>query len=92
MNIHTTTYSPRPCIVCGRWKAMFHGWYTRFFTIPPSPMIGGPPGGQGTALHAIVEYENGICKLVDYDDIEFIDHSEFAGIAWPEYMKEKNDD
>ena len=37
-----------------------------------------------SAVDAIVEYENGICKLVDYDDIKFIDHSEFADIAWPE--------
>ena len=83
MNAHVNTYEPRPCYAKCR-KAMFHGWYHKYFVVPPSPMIGGYPGGQMSDLYAIVEYEHGTCDLVTYDDIKFIDNSAFKEYAWPE--------
>lgn len=90
MNAHVNTYEPRPCYAIGR-KALFHGWYHEYFVVTPSPMIGGPPGGQKSNLWAIVEYEDGSCDFVSYDRIMFIDHGKFDEIAWPE-PEEKTDD
>lgn len=83
MNVHVNAYELRPCYVKGR-KAMFHGWHHAYYVVPPSPVLGGYPGGQMSNLYAIVEYENGCCDLAEYDYVRFIDNGAFKEIAWPE--------
>lgn len=62
----------RPCMVDGK-KALFHRMYTHNYVIAPSPMLGGPPGGQLSFNLAVVEYENGELGEVPATKIKFLD-------------------
>ena len=56
--------------------AKFHMWYTTANVLDPSPMIGGTPGGQICSTFALVELENGWCRLVYPTDVHFLDTNE----------------
>ena len=62
----------RPCIVKGR-KALFHGWSNKAEVIPPSPMVGGHPGGQLSQTVALVEYEDGSVHEAYPSEVRFLD-------------------
>lgn len=64
----------RPCSVDGRPGA-FHRWADVARTIPPSPMVGGYPGGQLWSVIGIVELENGKVEEVGPSRIVFEDKS-----------------
>lgn len=61
-------------------KALFHCWNFRSELCDASPMIGGHPGGQVSAIFAIVEYEDGTVHEVEPQNIRFADNamSEYA--------------
>lgn len=69
----------RPCEVKGR-KATFHTWTQQSWVVPPSPMIGGHPGGQMSTTWAVVEYEDGTVHEVCPTDIRFTDKEEKADV------------
>lgn len=64
----------RPCIVDGK-KALFHKWIEQKWVVPPSPFIGGEPGGQISQNYALVEYEDGKCAFVNPLNVKFLDYS-----------------
>ena len=66
----------RPCIVNVDNKevqAVFHMFYTEYWDVPPSPMIGGSPGGQMSMAMALVEYNDGTVGKVPACLIRFTD-------------------
>lgn len=56
--------------------AKFHMWYTEAYVLAPSIMISGAPGGQVINTMALIELENGWCKLVYPTDVHFLDTNE----------------
>lgn len=54
-------------------RAFFHLFTTSAYTVEPSPLIDGLPGGQISKPCAIVEYENGEVCLVTPDSVRFLD-------------------
>lgn len=71
----------RPCYVEGK-KAMFHQWITRAQIAPPSPMIGGAPGGQLMDVVGLVEMEDGHMKEVYPYSVVFADGGDFDTVAF----------
>lgn len=67
------TVELRPCLVGGK-KHLFHRWSWRAWTIAPSPLMGGDPGGQASVTMAIVEDEFGQIREVYPRDVRFIDN------------------
>lgn len=70
----------RPCFVTEerktrnvQHKALFHCWYEMNDIIPPSPMIGGMPGGTIKRIYAIVEFEDGSIHECMPEHITFVD-------------------
>lgn len=57
-------------------RAFFHLFTTSAYTVEPSPLKGGHPGGQISTPCAIVEYENGEVVLVTADSVRFLDTEE----------------
>jgi hypothetical protein len=62
----------RKCKVRGD-IAYFHRWTEYKNVINPSPMIGGPSGGQIQYPLAIVESEDGNILMVNPGSIQFVD-------------------
>lgn len=60
----------RHCTVCGE-KAVFHGWFEKSWVVPPSPLMGGHPGGTVGGVFGIVEYDDGKIGEVLPSDISF---------------------
>lgn len=71
----------RPCWVEGK-KAMFHQWVIRAQIAPPSPMVGGAPGGQLMDVFGLVELEDGHMKEVYPYSVVFADGGDFAETAF----------
>lgn len=65
-----TTADYRPCIIDGE-KAMFHRWEDKSWIVPPSPMVGGHPGGVVRGTYAIVEMEDGTVREVEPLKVQF---------------------
>lgn len=65
----------RPCVVKGK-KALFHRWAEYSDVVPPSPMVGGAPGGVIKSTLAIIEYEDGTIKRCYSEEIKFLDRKE----------------
>ena len=66
----------RPCVVNVDNKevqAVFHMFYIEYWDVPPSPMIGGSPGGQMSMAMALVEYKDGTVGKVPACLIRFTD-------------------
>lgn len=62
----------RPCIV-GHQRALFHCWEQRSEVVPPSPMVGGHPGGVVSLNLGIIEREDGTIHKAYPEEIRFID-------------------
>ncbi len=65
----------RPCLANGR-KAFFHRWTECPDIVPPSPMVGGAPGGVIKSTFAIVEYEDGTINRCYPEEIKFLDRED----------------
>ena len=66
----------RRCTVNGE-DALFHRWSVRSNVVPPSPMVGGAPGGTIQLTMAIIEYvKSGQVAEVVPEDIVFCDSKE----------------
>lgn len=53
--------------------AWFHCWSQEAHVVDASPLMGGHPGGQISALYALVEVPGGNCILVRPDRVRFTD-------------------
>ena len=67
----------RPCYFKGR-RAMFHRWTEYKNVVPPSPLAGGHCGGNISVLYGLIETEDGKCKLVLPENIQFADGGGFG--------------
>lgn len=65
----------RPCLANGK-KAFFHRWIECSDVVPPSPMVGGAPGGVIKSTFAIVEFEDGTINRCYPEEIKFLDRKE----------------
>lgn len=65
----------RPCLANGK-KAFFHKWIDVSSVVPPSPMVGGAPGGTVKQTYALVEYEDGTINRCYPEEIKFLDRKE----------------
>lgn len=63
VDIFETGRGGRKCLV-GDEKAYFHGIFQFADTVPPSPMVGGDPGGQIAYPVAVVEKQDGTLTTV----------------------------
>ena len=87
----------RPCVIDGTKCALFHGWSQDSSVIPPSPMIGGHPGGTVSGVLGIVELKDGsVCKVnptsIVFTDDKFEEYD--WETKWPKtnpYIKEKGE-
>lgn len=68
---HTST-ATRPCIYDGKSFA-FHRWIDVANVVPPSPMVGGAPGGQFWNVNALIESGDGKVITAYPKDIAFDD-------------------
>lgn len=66
----------------------FHLWEQFSTVVPPSPMVGGPPGGTVSSVYGIVEFSDGI-KRVDPITIKFTDEDHAALCAYEKWLSEK---
>ena len=70
-------------------KAMFHQWIIRAQVAPPSPMVGGEPGGQLMDVFGLVEMEDGHMKEVYPYSVVFADGGDFATTAFKPIEEQK---
>ena len=64
-------------------KAFFYGFFTQAEVIAPSPLKGGPPGGQLADVYAVVEHEDGSVHRVMPELIRFLNSpAKFAEYDW----------
>lgn len=64
-------WETRLCKVDGK-LGCFHTWEQFAEPIPPSAMVGGPPGGQMSRVYGIVEFRDRVRRVAPFD-IKFID-------------------
>lgn len=64
----------RKCEVNGE-KAYFHKWITIANVVPPSPRIGGTPGGQIQYTLGLIETKDGEVRKVEPSEIRFTEES-----------------
>ncbi len=81
-----TGVSLRPCVLLGNKahpdeRALFHRWVDRAYIVPPSPMVGGDPGGQMWNVYGLVELEDGSVIKVPASSIRFLDNR-FGDYSW----------
>ena len=50
-------------------QGWFHGLFTDYWVLEPSPMVGGHPGGQMSQIFCIVETKKGELLKVPVDDV-----------------------
>lgn len=67
----TIEFKTRLCEVDGK-LGYFHCWEQFAEPIPPSAMVGGPPGGQMSRVYGIVEFRDRVRRVAPFD-IKFID-------------------
>ena len=77
----------RSCTVDGR-PGVFHLWEQFSTVVPPSPMVGGPPGGTLSSVYGIVEFSDSV-KRVDPINIKFTDEDNSYLSAYEEWLSEK---
>lgn len=70
--ITVTNSEYRPCLVNGK-NALFHRWEDASRLVPPSPAVGGHPGGRVSGVLAIVEFEDGTVDEVPPSAVKFLD-------------------
>ena len=77
----------RSCMVDGR-PGNFHLWEQFSTVVPPSPMVGGPPGGTVSSVYGIVEFSDGV-KRVDPITIKFTDEDHIYLSEYEKWLSEK---
>lgn len=88
--IPVSTTDLRPCTV-DNMKALFHRWEDKSWIVPPSPMVGGHPGGEVRGVFAIVEMEDGSIREVEPAQVNFGDnHRLFQKYAFGNFEGEQN--
>ena len=78
----------RSCMVEGR-PGYFHLWEQFSTVVPPSPMVGGPPGGTVSSVYGIVEFSDGV-KRVDPIHIIFTDEDNSYLSAYEKWLSERD--
>ncbi len=63
----------------------FHCWEHFSKSIPPSPLVGGAPGGVFSKIFGIVEFSDGV-KRIDPTDIKFCDEENGMLVALEKKM------
>jgi hypothetical protein len=53
-------------------NCLFHCWHEKKWVVDESPMIGGHPGGQMSAMFGVVEYSDGSIHLIAAEMIQFV--------------------
>lgn len=84
IKIHT-----RDCVVDGQ-PGYFHTWEQYSQVVPPSPLVGGHPGGTIAQVFGIVEFSDGVRRIEPYK-IEFVDEEHANLVAFEKFLKEKGD-
>lgn len=80
---------PRPCIVNGRIKAVFHGWAEYERPIRKDELGDGSPAGNVKGVNALVEYLSGDVEAISPKKIRFLDSkSVFEEFNWKDGDKE----
>ena len=82
-----TKQATRSCMVDGR-PGNFHLWEQFSTVVPPSPMVGGPPGGTVSSVYGIVEFSDGV-KRVDPINIKFTDEDHIYLSEYEKWLSEK---
>lgn len=77
----------RSCMVDGR-PGIFHLWEQFSTVVPPSPMVGVPPGGTVSSVYGIVEISDGV-KRVDPINIKFTDEDHIYLNEYEKWLSEK---
>ena len=76
----------RPCVIKGtngKQKCLFHRWSQESWIVPPSLLAGGHNGGVISKIMAVMEFEDGSVRLVNYDTFEFCDsNGGFLDFSW----------
>lgn len=78
----------RSCMVEGR-PGNFHLWEQFSTVVPPSPMVGGAPGGVISNVYGIVEFSDGV-KRVDPINIEFTDEDHSYLSAYEKWLSKRD--
>lgn len=84
IKIHT-----RDCVVDGQ-PGYFHTWEQYSQVVPPSPLVGGHPGGTIAQVFGIVEFTDGVRRVEPYD-IKFVDEEHANLVAFEKFLNEKGD-
>lgn len=84
IKIHT-----RDCLVDGQ-PGYFHTWEQYSQVVPPSPLVGGHPGGTIAQVFGIVEFPDGVRRVEPYD-VEFVDEEHANLVEYEKWLKEKGD-
>lgn len=84
IKIHT-----RDCMVNG-CPGYFHTWEQYSEVVPPSPLVGGHPGGTIAQVFGIVEFSDGVRRVKPYD-IEFVDEEHANLVAYEKWLKEEGE-
>lgn len=80
---------PRPCIVNGNTRAVFHRWAEIERPIRKDELGFGVPAGTIKCVNALVEYLSGDVEAVNPKKIRFLDSkSVFSGFDWEDGDKE----
>lgn len=79
----------RDCMVNGR-PGYFHTWEQYSEVMPPSPLVGGHPGGTIARVVGIVEFPDGVRRVNPYD-IEFVDEEHANLVEYEKWLKEKGE-
>lgn len=80
-------YQTRGCTVDGR-PGYFHTWEQYSQVVPPSPLLGGHPGGTIAQVFGIVEFSDGVKRVEPYE-IKFTDEESANLNALERFMNEK---
>lgn len=81
--------STRSCKVDGR-PGYFHTWEQYSQVVPPSPLLGGHPGGTIAQVFGIVEFSDGVERVEPYK-IKFMDEEHEYLVAWEKFLREKGE-
>lgn len=82
------TQATRGCTVDGR-PGYFHTWEQYSQVVPPSPLVGGHPGGMIAQVFGIVEFSDRV-ERVDPYKIKFMDEDSASLSELEKWMKESD--
>lgn len=78
----------RGCIVDDR-PGYFHLWEQYSQVVPPSPLVGGHPGGTIAQVFGIVEFSDGVRRVEPYE-IKFTDEDSANLSELEKWMRERD--